>query len=228
MQRRKFLIGMGSLAVGTGAVFGTSANNNFNVNDRSMSVNVVADGGSGVIGLLDRTSGDIVNTNGNKELEIDFVEYGASEGVPKDAVIELGETGNPIRNAIPSNSYSSSLGENAAFGVANYAAGQNLEFEFSFTAGSGFNINDNGSEMYIRYRTAGNGDKGTAIVADETASAGDTLFTKSISDQMSPGEAIEFAVVVNTGGEETSGTDGSEVSLNENLSGQLSFSATQV
>jgi hypothetical protein len=45
---------------------------------------------------------------------------------------------------------------------------------------------------------------------------------------MSPGEAIEFAVVVNTGGEVTSGTDGSEVSLNENLSGQLSFSATQV
>jgi len=244
VKRRKMLIGMGALSAGAAGVLGTGATNNFNVHDRGMSVNVVADGNSGVIGLLDRTSGDIVNTIGDNKLEIDFAEHGSSDGVPKDSVIELGNTGNATGNAIPSNSYNNSLGENAAFGVANYAAGQDLEFEFSFTAGPDFNVNEQGSRLNIGYRTPGNDDRGTASVRDassagwstqpytKNASAGDTIFTQSVGDVLSPGEAIEFGVTVNTGGDTSlqghGYYDGSGVSTDENLSGELSFSATQV
>jgi hypothetical protein len=245
VKRRKMLIGMGALAAGSGAALGTGATNNFDVNDRSTSINVVADGNTGVIGLLDRTSGDIVNTDGNKKLEIDFAEYGASDGVPKDSVIELGNTGNPTGNAIPSNEFSpGTLGDNAAFAVANYAAGQDLEFEFEYTAGNNFNVNEQGSRLNIGYRVVGNDDRDTAKVADfspagwsdapytKNASPGDTIFTNTVEATLSPGETIEFGVTVNTGGDTNlqghGYYDGSGVSINENLSGELSFSATQV
>jgi hypothetical protein len=243
MRRRKFVAAIGSLTAGAGAVLGTGASNTFNVNDRSTSINVVADS-NGVIGLLDRTDGDIVNTAGNDKLEIDFAEYGASGGVPKDTVIELGNTGNPTGNAIPSNTFSNSLGENAAFAVANYAAGQDLEFEFQYTAGDNFNVNEQGSRLNIGYRVVGNADRDTALVADtspagfssapftKNAGPGDTIFTNSVDATLSPGETIEFGVTVNTGGDTDlqghSYYDGSGVSTNENLSGDLSFSATQV
>jgi hypothetical protein len=238
------LIGMGSLVAGTTAVLGTGATNNFDVNDRGMSVNVVADGSTGVIGLYDRTSGDIVNTAGDNKLEIDFAEYGASEGVPKDSVIELGNTGNPTGNAIPSNTYNNNLGENAAFAVANNAAGQDLEFDFTYTAGDNFNVNEQGSRLNVGYRVVGNSDRDTASVADtspagwssspytKNAGSGDTIFTKSVNATLSPGETIEFGVTVNTGGDTSlqghSYYDGSGVSTDEDLSGELSFSATEI
>ena len=249
VKRRKMLIGMGALSAGAAGVLGTGATNNFNVYDRGMSVNVVADGNSGVIGLLDTSPGDIVNTAGDDKLEIDFAEYSASDGVPLDSWIELGNTNDFDNEATPSNSYGGGgLAENSVFAVANYAAGQDIELEYEFTAGSGFNVNEQGSRMHIGYRYD-NSFKGNTSVADNSpagwssapydknASDGDTLISETVNDPggtsavLSPGEAAHFGVIVNTGGktgDEPGFYDGSGVSTDENLSGELSFSATQV
>lgn len=246
MERRKFLIGLGSLAAGTGAVLGTSATNNFDVYDRGTSIDVVADGGSGVIGLLDTSPGDIVNTDGDDKLEIDFAEYSASDGVPLDSYIELGNTNNFPGEAIPSNSYPSppGLSANSVFAVANYAAGQDIELEYEYVAGDSFNVNEQGSRMAIGYRydtsvksNTGVGDNSPAGWSsspyDKDASSGDTLISETIGTTLSPGEEVHFAVVVNTGGVTSGQTipgfyDGSGVSTDEDLSGELNFSATQV
>jgi hypothetical protein len=59
-NRRKFLIGAGSVAAGGSALLGTAATTTFNLNDRKVSADVVTDS-SGAVALSDEEPGDIIN-----------------------------------------------------------------------------------------------------------------------------------------------------------------------
>lgn len=65
--------------------------------ERTSSVNVVTDS-SGLIGLEDGTSGDLVYTNGTGALNVDFTRGGAS-GVNSAARFTLGSTSDPTNHS---------------------------------------------------------------------------------------------------------------------------------
>ncbi len=76
MQRRKFLIGLGSLAAGSAAAFGSGATNVIEAN-RAMNIEVAGDG-SAHLTLDAKTSNDFVSMNSD-EIEIDFSGSGVNE-----------------------------------------------------------------------------------------------------------------------------------------------------
>jgi hypothetical protein len=83
MDRRKFLIGMGSLAAGSAAAVGTGAFASVEA-DRTVNVNVVGDDRA-YLGLSPESP--YAEYNGDWQLKLDFAENGeGGEGVNKDAV----------------------------------------------------------------------------------------------------------------------------------------------
>jgi hypothetical protein len=227
MRRRKFVAAIGSLTAGAGAVLGTGASNTFNVQDRAAKINITADGSTGVVGLLDNSAGDIVNAtndSGNADkLEIDFAEHPGSDGVPLDTVVQLGDLrGNP-QGAIPNFG-----NDDWAFGIANYAAGQDLDISITFEAASGFNVVSDGSFYQLGGRgptgsnlsqqrpfesRSGSGGAGNATgnvnVFDENTTPGDFLTFDNIPT-LSPGEVHKMGMIVNTEG----GAESEDLSTN--------------
>lgn len=81
MERRKFVIGLGSLAAGGAAATGTGAMSQFNSGDRSIEVETVSDASayialqrpdSGLSDGGDTRNGNFVEFNGDDALELDF------------------------------------------------------------------------------------------------------------------------------------------------------------
>jgi len=87
VKRRKFLIGVGTLAAGSGAGLGTGAFSSMSAS-RDANINVVNDA-SGLIALNDTTPGDTIGVNSNGELSIDFSGNG-SNGVNVDSRYQVG------------------------------------------------------------------------------------------------------------------------------------------
>jgi hypothetical protein len=202
-NRRKFLIGAGSVAAGGSALLGTAATTTFNLNDRGVSANVVTDS-SGAIALTDTEQGDIINYTSD-ELEIDFTEGGAS-GVNVGSTVTIGNTADPA-------------GGDAAFTITNQSTHDvDLTIEFK---GDGFVANDSGS--FIRF-VFENGTSGVVetLTANSTTVPGSTD-TVSVShdnaDDVAPGETIFAAILVDA--------DNGSSDTTENLSGVLNITATQ-
>jgi hypothetical protein len=99
MQRRKFLIGMGSLAAGAAAATGTGAFTAMSA-PRDSNIDVVTDS-NGLIGLVDTTDGDVVRTTDNGELTIDFTADGNAGGVNVDSQYQVGYIRRSDKNFIP-------------------------------------------------------------------------------------------------------------------------------
>jgi hypothetical protein len=207
MERRKFLIGMGSLAAGSATVLGTSATTTFNLNDRGVGANVVADS-NGAIRLADRTpENNIVNQNSSGELEIDFAESNAG-GVNIGSVVEIGDVDNAKLG-----------GGDPAFAIENQATA-NLDLEVVFEAGS--NYSSGGSELTfgVAYNGAGTTKEtiGSSITSGDTV----TIYDQDVNgfdDALKPGQRAGFALRVDA--------DNSGSSTSDNLSGTLDISATQ-
>jgi hypothetical protein len=201
-KRRKVLLGLGSLAAGSAAALGTSATSITN-SDRNMDVGVVADD-MGVLALEDDLSGDLVNQTDN-ELEIDLAEGGAS-GVSVGAELILGEI-----------NFSSGNATEAAFKVRNQAT-QPYVLDYSYELENPNSLNSNGSEITFHnfYDTHYND---LEISADTIDSNGQNEVTGFLSNYsgLGVGDAVDFAVHVDT--------SGSNASVNEDLSGQLTISA---
>ena len=100
MERRKFLIGMGSLAAGTAAATGTGAFTAMSAS-RDTNIDVVTDS-DGLIGLVDTTDGDVVRTTDNGELTIDFTADGNAGGVNVDSQYQVGYIRASDKGFIPS------------------------------------------------------------------------------------------------------------------------------
>jgi len=92
MQRRKFLVGMGSLAAGGAAAMGTGAFTSATIADRSVSVGVAEDDTS-TVALNPGTNPDItIGEDGELELDLTGDE---GEGVNIDSVYTWGSHSNP-------------------------------------------------------------------------------------------------------------------------------------
>ena len=81
MERRKFLIGVGSTAVGTSALVGSGAFSSATVEDRGVDVNV-ADDASAYLAL--RATSPYAN-DGGRQLQLDFSDNGRGKGVNEDS-----------------------------------------------------------------------------------------------------------------------------------------------
>lgn len=238
MQRRKFLVGMGSLAAGTGAVFGTSATQ-YSVNDRTASIDVVSDNPNGVIGFKDTSPGDIINQTDDK-IEIDFAEHTDSKGVNVGSQIVIGNIRDEAEfdGVQPNQNYSpfSEIGDasivdenpgSAAFKIINQAAGTELTFDVIFEFDSGGNVNHQGSVLafYMSHKaTSGHEElvvsKGSADDVGSGKFVQEGISNNLPSDGIDPGEEILVAVAVDT--------DRPNSSTGENLSGTLTFEAEPV
>ena len=99
MERRKFLVGMGSLAAGTAAATGTGAFTAMSAT-RDADINVTTDS-DGLIGLVDTTDSDVVRTADNGELTIDFTADGNAGGVNVDSQYQVGYIRDSEKGFVP-------------------------------------------------------------------------------------------------------------------------------
>jgi hypothetical protein len=203
-NRRKFLIGAGSVVAGASALFGTAATTTFNLNDRAVSANVVTDS-SGAVALTDDEPGDIIKLTSD-ELEIDFTEGGAS-GVNIGSVVNIGNFSNPNNDP--------------AFTITNQTTAEvDLKVEFK---GDGFSANASGSTLkFALVDTDTSTQKTLTADANNVAGPNDTEsveFLSSASEGIASGENLDVAIDVNA--------DNSGSGTGENLSGVLNITATQ-
>ena len=211
MQRRKFMIGMGSLTAGGAAALGSGATS-ITQDDRNVSVDVVADD-YGVLALEDTSQGGIVNQTGNT-LEIDFAEYNGSAGVSVGAEIILGEI-----NGI------SDIGDNGnttepAFQIRNQAPGMDLNFAFEYELDNPDSLNSDGS--VLAFYPFANTHYYPLVVAegsDDHVSGGTYRIDGFLenNDPLQPGDAVDMAVAIDTAN--------SNSSTSEDFSGSLTIIA---
>lgn len=212
-NRRKFLIGAGSVVAGASAVFGTAATTTFNLNDRTVTANVVADA-SGAVQLRDQESGGEINVT-NNELEIDL-EQGTASGVNKGSVTTVGGF-----DGLDSNG-----GDNdPAFDITNQTT-EAVDLDVEFVAGTKFNAVSGGSVLTFRFAnvTKGNATKDLVVSnANGQSSDGETsILTFSGNNgpaEVASGDTLDVAIEIDA--------DGSSSSPNEDLSGVLNITATQ-
>jgi hypothetical protein len=194
---------MGSLAAGGAATLATGATSISNA-DRSADVNVVADN-LGVLALEDASNSDLVNLT-NDELEIDFTEGGA-DGVSIGSEVVIGEINFSTGNAT-----------GAAFRVRNQGT-QAYDLNYSYELDNPGTLNSGGSKLAFHnfYNTHFN----ALEISDSTVGGnGKDRVTGFLSNHsgLSTGDAVDFAVFVDT--------TGSSASTSEDLSGELTIGAT--
>ena len=201
-NRRKFLIGAGSVAAGGSALFGTAATTTFNLNNRSVGANVVADS-NGALKLTDEEEqGDIINEVDDK-LAIDFA-AGDGGGVNVGSVVEVGDFTSPDNDQ--------------AFTITNQTTDE-VDVVIEFKADSDYSAESDGSKLEFRIEhnstskilKADNG-----LTPDSTESV---EFLDGGGESLGDGETLDVAIRVDA--------DNSDSSTSENLSGVLNITATQ-
>ena len=219
-NRRKFLIGAGSVAAGGSALFGTAATTTFNLNERGVNANVVTDS-DGAVALTDTEQGDIINytaadgTLSTGELEIDFTQGGAG-GVNVGSVVNVGDFGN-LNNTAPND---------AAFTITNQTTDA-VDVNIEFVAGSKYDSLSGGSEIKFQLANTDNTDAEHILVVSEkegVTKSGDSVSTSyfstsGVGEPLLDGQNIDVAIQVNA--------DTGSSNTGENLSGVLNITATQ-
>lgn len=229
VNRRKFLAGLGAATTGTAAAFGTAASTTFDLNDRKVGANITTDS-AGAVALTDQgNAGDIINETGG-ELEIDFAQ-GRASGVNVGSVVSVG-------GANPNNPSAS------AFTITNQTTAP-IELTIQFEAGSNYSANSSGSELTFRFDNTNfsvdgnNRPKYIAVTADSVGNPFNG--SEVVSNFDSSGDTGSVSYDAPFGGDDQSiragGTvlaaitvnaDEPQSDPNENLSGVLSLTATQV
>lgn len=231
VKRRKFLIGAGALATGGSAALGTGATR-YSANERSSTMDVVADNPAGAIGFNDVSPGDIVNQNGDSEIEIDFAEESGASGVNIGSEFLIGDTyrtGDEIWQNPPSTEFNTgglATGlqvTESAFNIINQLAGTDVHFKLSYELTGSINSGDASYVAFLIDPEPGYGATGDPLLVsnssgDETSS-GSGVYEVSIprgdtSDYtFAPGDRMAVGVFVNT--------DRPDSSTDEDLSGTL-------
>lgn len=202
-NRRKFLIGAGTVAAGTTALLGTAATTTFSLNDRAVSANVVTDS-DGAVALTDTEQGDIINYTSD-ELEIDFAEGAGAEGVNVGSVVTVGDVVTP--------------NDDPAFTITNQTT-DSVELEVAFQ-GDGFSANDGGSSLKFVLLDTNTSTQKTLTADNTTITSGtdSESVTFSGAEEVASGENLDVAIHVNA--------DNGSSDTTENLSGVLNITATQ-
>jgi hypothetical protein len=230
VNRRKFLIGLGTVSTGSAAAFGTAASTTFNVNDRKVGANITTDS-AGAVALTDQgNAGDIINeTDG--ELEIDFAQ-GRASGVNVGSVVSVGN-GNVNKP------------EESAFTITNQTTAP-IDLDIQFEAGNDYSANEDGSKLLFNFAQTNfspsnkpNKPRYVAVTADKFSTRtppkiGDTFANGVlVSDFDSPGDTGSVSYQrVPAGGtalaQLTVYADEPNSDPSENLSGVLNLTANQV
>ncbi|MDB2275161.1 hypothetical protein PM022_11510 [Halorubrum ezzemoulense] len=213
IQRRKFLVGVGSLAAGGAAATGTGAFTSATLADRSVSVSVNDDASSQIALVANPNLPDITQQNGELNLDLSG---DSGEGANIDSRYSWGDP--------------SDLSANWAFRITNndqsgqdYAAKATYEFN-----GSNRDSVDDGNESFIKFTM--NNDFGDPISQPFPDQGGngarnnDAPLTgpgsyngSDIAEnrKLESGETWYFAVTVDT--------TGADADQSDNLSGSLKF-----
>ncbi|WP_199239165.1 MULTISPECIES: hypothetical protein [Halorubrum] len=215
MERRKFLVGMGSLAAGSAAAMGTGAMS-ITQSNRNVDVNIVADD-QGAIGVKDVSSGDFIKQS-NGELGIDFAR-GTGDGVSVGAKIELGDVNVQGPDLAKDWGYTGT----PAFKIVNQAPAETYDITFTYELDNSANLNSNGSALaFYNFKNTHYSPLRVFDGSPEAVSGQSGVYEQSdFLDQysgLSPGEAIDMAVAVNT--------DFLNSDTSEDISGSLTISAT--
>lgn len=222
MERRKFVIGLGSLAAGSAAATGTGAFSAMSAT-RGASINVVNDA-NGLIALKNSSpDGGAVRTKSNGELEINF-SPGGDGGVNINSTYQvgalLGDPGNLNKN-VEDNSPTT----NPAFKIHNHdTTGHTIGLEYTLDSDVG-DLNEDGSKLILGARPAADG-----LPANEdgntpetprgfTVEHGNTNPSLQYEKPLQPGKYIGVSLVVDTTGE--------DASTDENLSGTLKLTSSE-
>ncbi|ESS02403.1 MAG: hypothetical protein A07HR67_02734 [uncultured archaeon A07HR67] len=210
-NRRKFLIGAGSVAAGGSALLGTAATTTFNLNDRAVSADVVTDS-SGAVALTDTDDSDIISLNApnsnvaDNELEIDFSEGTGASGVNIGSKVTIGDTNTPSNDP--------------AFTITNQTTDV-VDIELQFEAGGSYSAKGSGSTLQFHVRNDNKSAQET-LIADDGLNANSTTsinFQTSDSEGLDDGDKLDVAIEVNA--------DNGSSGTGENLSGDLNITATQ-
>jgi hypothetical protein len=208
MNRRAYIAGFGSLAAGV-AVLGTAATTTFSANDRTSSVNIVADNPEGAIGFdIQNTNSEVINETGDDsgQVEIDLGEAsGTSEigdtgatgsGVNVGSVVNVGT----IDAGTPANSEPS-------LKIINQTSSDNVEFTFDFHNVSGTGLGSSGLNLSFEFQDpAGNVEQAVIDATSDapTITSGDGSGSTGALNNLDAGQVYDFALTVDADGATTS------------------------
>ncbi|SFH48761.1 hypothetical protein SAMN04488066_105168 [Halorubrum aquaticum] len=230
MERRKFVIGVGSLAAGGAAATGTGAFTAAELNGRTATIGVVDDT-QGLIGLKAGDSELVTDSGGDTgdELQIDFDTgvNGKDTGVNPNSTYQVGGLGGvPSLDTLPGDppaedaaadlaiDTETSIEEEYAFQLLNQS-GSDQNVEITYEANDAFP--DNASLYMISHYDEPADDNNSALVASSEPDArrASILYTDdpdvNWSTDVDSGHSIEVTIIVEVG----------EVGSGESLGGTL-------
>lgn len=221
MQRRKFLIGLGSLAAGTAAATGTGAFTATTA-DRNANVNVVNDA-SGLVALRDSTPGPIVRQKSDGELTIDFTAGGRASGVNTNSQYQIGTmpAGTPA-SSDPLKTANDGPYNDPAFKIVNQSTQPkdvSLEFVADNLPNGGVVIGlDSGNNKGDGF----SGDSEYGILAVNQGSGNSAQGKTASVSNVEAGDYVGVSILVNT----TNTDDSTEAVPGESLSSALRIETT--
>jgi hypothetical protein len=213
MDRRKFLVGLGSLAAGGAAASGTGA---FTAATMSRSANVAVVNDTNALIALDpggaRGVGDRVSLDGNGELAIDIVGSGSGAGVNDQSKYQIGAMNDNAKgdaiafeSLFDSDTNPAAAGDGEPFVVSTGGGGVDQSaFVISNNSGQtidlevGLELNRNTepgtASVFLQGKaTAISGDRGTTSTNDPSQLDGATDTTQlTLSDNPSAQQALSF------------------------------------
>ncbi|WP_206043448.1 hypothetical protein [Haloarcula rubripromontorii] len=229
MQRRKFLIGLGSLAAGTAAATGTGAFSGVRAS-RNVSANVASDD-KALLALRDATNGEIIRQNSSDQLVIDFTADGRASGINPDSRHQIGTFGNfsPV-DALKTDSKGAY--NDPAFNIVNQTS-QTQQVEMSFDGAA-----DNCLLAMQMTPDGGRSDRDLLLAADDDTSVSadgrpqneppiNNPKRETASVSLGSGERAGVAIFVDTSRYRNPGNiDSNAADASADLSGTLTISAT--
>ncbi|MFY4816488.1 hypothetical protein ACOJIV_28010 [Haloarcula sp. AONF1] len=231
MERRKFLVGMGSLAAGGAAATGTGAYSQINTN-RNVNANVAEDS-QALLALRDATNGEIVRQNSSDQLVIDFTANGRASGINPDSVHQIGTfgifSGKGEIKSEPNGAFN-----DPAFNIVNQTS-QTQEITMSFDGKANNCLLamqiDRGLEDDAGRDTLVSADDDSSVAADNRNDTDEDGVTKAYREEASislpAGDRAGVAILVNTSRYRLPGNiDSDAADASVDLSGTLTIDAT--
>ena len=218
MDRRKFLIGAGSLAAGGAAAMGSGAFTAMTAS-RGASINVVNDS-TGLLQLNATHESDLVSeSDGELSISID--------GVNVNSIYQIGSSfkeGDRIYESAGEQPSSNSPTGNAAFVVTNTDS-EPKAVTLGYKLDEEANLNENGSELFIDTRARPGdswegGDGGPSMTIDHNNTEGEISFPGNYNGPLKSGGGFGVSLIIDTTGE--------GASTSENLSGTFTVTAEEV
>jgi len=219
MDRRKFLIGAGSLAAGGAAATGSGAFTAMSA-DRDANISVVADD-SGLLALDDATKGKVVQQREDGELAIDFGAPEGASGINTNSAYQIGTMSGSFPGSLdPLEKSPNGAYNNPAFRIQNNTSKPKditIEFDADLPSGAvGMNIDAKTSgDAFGGGATAG------SLIMKPSGGGGSQGKTAEVYD-VPAGEYAGVAILVHADVDREEGTTAyTEADVGEDLSGEL-------